>query len=203
MEPDNQETKNILVTSNSYQSDRSKICHAKPKKERVVTDTRSWTKYVTKKNSLSEENIQRSYLGDKDHPPSPILVNHIMTKLRGYKYQDQLKGIYQESDFVNYAYVIECLQKCDIRCFYCHCCCMLIYNYVREPRQWTLERIDNNLGHNKNNVQIACLECNLRRRTIHHERYIETKKLVFIRKLDDKGNIIPSDSCHIESSVSK
>jgi hypothetical protein len=49
--------------------------------------------------------------------------------------------------------------------------------------QWTLERIDNDLGHNKNNVEIACLNCNLRRRTMYHERYLFTKELNIIKKI--------------------
>ena len=28
--------------------------------------------------------------------------------------------------------------------------------------QWTLDRIDNNIGHSKENVVICCLKCNLK-----------------------------------------
>ena len=58
----------------------------------------------------------------------------------------------------------------------------VLYKNVREPLQWTLERIDNDYGHNHDNVTIACLECNLRRRTMYHERYVFTKQLV-IKKI--------------------
>ena len=63
----------------------------------------------------------------------------------------------------------------------------LLYRHVRESTQWTLERIDNDHGHNRNNVEIACLGCNLRRRCMYHERFVFTKQLQ-IRKLSDTEN---------------
>ena len=49
-------------------------------------------------------------------------------------------------------------------------------------KQWSLERIENQYGHNKENVEIACLSCNLGRRTMYHERYLFTKQLEIIKK---------------------
>jgi hypothetical protein len=57
----------------------------------------------------------------------------------------------------------------------------ILYEHVREPKQWSLERIDNDYGHNKNNVEIACLSCNLRRKTMYHERFIFTKQLNIVK----------------------
>jgi hypothetical protein len=48
---------------------------------------------------------------------------------------------------------------------------------VRENKQWTLDRIDNNLGHNEDNVVIACLECNLKRRRTNQSKFLFTKQL--------------------------
>jgi len=58
----------------------------------------------------------------------------------------------------------------------------VLYEIVREPMQWTLERINNDFGHNYGNVEIACLNCNLHRRTMYHERYLFTKELNIIKK---------------------
>jgi len=47
--------------------------------------------------------------------------------------------------------------------------------------QWTLERINNDFGHNNDNVVIACLQCNVERRTMYQGRYqyaAEFKKVV-------------------------
>jgi hypothetical protein len=51
--------------------------------------------------------------------------------------------------------------------------------------------LDNPYGHNCENVVIACLSCNLRRRTTHFERYLSTKRICAgVVKLDgDEGAI--------------
>ena len=56
-------------------------------------------------------------------------------------------------------------------------------SYCYKNKQWTLERIDNGMGHNKDNVEIACLLCNLRRRTMYHERYVFTKQMMNVVKI--------------------
>ena len=60
-------------------------------------------------------------------------------------------------------------------CYYCNSRVFVWYTNVREPKQWTLDRIDNHNGHNVDNVKIACLACNLKRRTTDHVRYKYTK----------------------------
>jgi hypothetical protein len=102
-------------------------------------------------------------------------------KINSYKGQDVKKGLFLESDFVNYEYVLNLLIEKQLKCFYCLEDVLLLYNYVRENKQWTLERIDNKIGHNRGNVEIACLLCNLRRRTMYHERYVFTKQLCVVK----------------------
>jgi hypothetical protein len=48
-----------------------------------------------------------------------------------------------------------------------------------------VDRIDNNCGHNKGNIVIACLECNLRRGTMDSNRFKLGKQLKFIKKDHD------------------
>ena len=64
-----------------------------------------------------------------------------------------------------------------MKCFYCTCNMYLIYENVRQMNQWTLDRIDNSIGHNKNNLVISCLECNLKRRNIDKDKFLFTKRL--------------------------
>ena len=64
-----------------------------------------------------------------------------------------------------------------MKCFYCCCEVYLIYETVRQMNQWTLDRIDNSFGHNKNNLVISCLECNLKRRNIDKDKFLFTKRL--------------------------
>ena len=50
-----------------------------------------------------------------------------------------------------------------------------------DPQFASLDRIDNSIGHNKENVVIACLQCNVGRKTMHQGRYAFTKQLVITK----------------------
>ena len=60
---------------------------------------------------------------------------------------------------------------------------MLFYKECKQDNQWTLDRIDNSMGHNTNNVVISCLECNLKRRNTDLKKFLYTKQLS-IKKID-------------------
>jgi hypothetical protein len=113
-----------------------------------------------------------------------LAKRQIMHKIYGYKSQDIEKDKYDPTKFVDYDFVCGLLLEKDFKCYYCSESVYIFYNFVRENKQWTLERIDNSVGHNKDNVQVACLLCNLRRRTMHHERYLKTKQMIHVKKLE-------------------
>jgi hypothetical protein len=112
------------------------------------------------------------------------LRRQVGAKISGYKCQDVKKGIYDESKFVRFDDVIALMNSRKMACFYCKKQALLFYEYSRDSAQWTLERIDNKHGHNTDNVEIACLNCNLRRRTMYHERYVFTKQMGTVRLLE-------------------
>lgn len=148
----------------------------KDRKKRIVSTTKEW-KFCT---SELEIDNQYDYIVDSCKINKTVR-GQIQQKIRGYKYQDIEKELYDSKIFIDFDFVIDLLQKTKIKCFYCNNEVFIIYQYVREPRQWTIERIDNAMGHNKDNVVIACLNCNLRRRTIYYERYLMTKQLRIIK----------------------
>jgi hypothetical protein len=114
-----------------------------------------------------------------------LIIQQIKQKMSSYKHQDQLKGIYDYDNSINSVeYILSLLVQCQLNCFYCTNKVNVIYEKVCESTQWTLERIDNNIGHNYDNVCIACLKCNIRRRTMHQKRYIFTKKCTVV-ELED------------------
>ena len=82
---------------------------------------------------------------------------------------------------VSLSFVLDLLLKSNLSCFYCKQPVLLWYEFAREPKQWSLERIDNSFGHNHDNVEVACLSCNLKRRCMYHERYLYTKQLVITK----------------------
>lgn len=115
---------------------------------------------------------------------SKIYIQGINKKISSYRSQDINKSKFDANLFIDYQFIIEKLFNCKLECFYCKKKVMIIYPIVRESSQWSLERIDNNFGHNKNNVEIACLTCNLKRRTMYHQKYISSQKFGKLIKID-------------------
>jgi len=116
---------------------------------------------------------------------SKIYIQGINKKISSYRSQDINKSKFNSYLFIDYEFIIEKLFTCKLECFYCKKKVMIIYPIVRESSQWSLERIDNNFGHNKNNVEIACLTCNLKRRTMYHQKYISSQKFGKLIKIND------------------
>jgi len=152
----------------------------KEKSKRVITQSKKWD--FTQEDLIIEnqqkllnqiENHQKKHENPKIH----FLIQQINNKICGYKSQDLEKNLYMPTEFVDFAFVVHQLHKSPL-CFYCREPVQLLYEFVREPKQWTLDRMDNALGHNRGNVEIACLRCNLRRRLMHHERFVFTKQLL-------------------------
>lgn len=111
-----------------------------------------------------------------------FVSQQIRQKMYGYRAQDIMNGIFDINRFVKLTDIINKCRDCKLLCFYCHEPMLILYEFVRDPKQWTVERIDNDYGHNHDNFEIACLSCNCRRRTIHFERYLLTKRLRDIKK---------------------
>ena len=109
------------------------------------------------------------------------IIKQIETKLCNYKQQDLLKKIYNEVDFITFDTVINKLYECHLNCYYCKEKIFLLYNIVREMKQWTLDRNNNDIGHNTNNVVISCLDCNLKRRRINMNSFLFTKQLNIVK----------------------
>jgi hypothetical protein len=110
------------------------------------------------------------------------LIKQIHRKIAGYKSQDVEKGLYDPVNFVDCSGVVRLLRECELTCYYCRSAVLLTYEFARDPRQWTLERINNGVGHTATNVEIACLKCNIRRRTMFSEKYVMTKRMQTVIK---------------------
>ena len=66
---------------------------------------------------------------------------------------------------------------------------LILSKKVRDQQQWTLDRIDNSLGHHKDNVVISCLQCNLKRRTTEIDRFTFTKQLKITKLSESESEI--------------
>jgi hypothetical protein len=115
-----------------------------------------------------------------------IISNTIASELRkkqnSYKRQDIDKKKYNEQSFIQINEIYEKMLESNMKCYYCREKVCIFYNEVRQPNQWTLERIDNMLGHSSKNTVIACLDCNLKRRDKNSNAFQFAKQLV-IKKI--------------------
>jgi len=159
-----------------------KVALEKPKKKRVCTTDDEWTNMLAKFKDISDIDVIEILENTPEN--AKILVSHIRSKIHGYASQDRNKGLYDADKFVCFQEVVELLKSSSVECFYCHERVLLLYTFVRDTKQWTLERKDNSLGHNRDNVVLACLSCNVKRKCMKMERYILTKQLDHIEKLD-------------------
>ena len=123
------------------------------------------------------------YLDMKCGEHMELIKKILMKKLQGYRYQDIKKCILCEPKFITFDKMIERLVESKLQCFYCNCDLTIIYDDCRQKNQWTLDRIDNSCGHNKDNILIACLECNLKRRDMDKDKFYFTQNLQ-IKKID-------------------
>ena len=110
-----------------------------------------------------------------------IVVQQIKTKIYGYKQQDIIKKHLKEENFITFQCVIEKMIDCELKCRYCKEEMLVLYDVSREMYQWSVDRIDNNFGHNVDNFHLACLECNLKRRRRTDEKFLFTKQLNIIK----------------------
>jgi 5-methylcytosine-specific restriction endonuclease McrA len=116
-------------------------------------------------------------------PPLKHILREIDTKRKAYIYQDKNHEIYDPRYSITTERIVELLVGAELLCHYCREICQVAYKESMCRRQWTLDRIDNNYGHNDANVVIACLDCNLKRGTMDAERFRQGKQFTF-RKVE-------------------
>uniref|UniRef100_A0A6C0JC68 HNH nuclease domain-containing protein n=1 Tax=viral metagenome TaxID=1070528 RepID=A0A6C0JC68_9ZZZZ len=109
-----------------------------------------------------------------------FIKKEVERKITGYKNQD-IKKTKLEENLITYEQCLEKLVISKLKCYYCKKECLLTYENVREESQWTLDRLDNSQGHNKDNVVICCLKCNLKRRTLDDKKFKFSKQMRIIK----------------------
>jgi len=127
------------------------------------------------------EVLRRLIADDTTLEERKFFIKEIKNKLDGYARQDVANGVLDLSAIISLDATIELLLIGKLKCVYCRECCQLIYKDVMAPRQWTLDRVDNDQGHSGDNVTLACLACNLQRRTMDAERFKFGKQLRIVK----------------------
>jgi len=113
---------------------------------------------------------------------SKIVIQEINKKISGYKQQDIIKKKLDRKQFITFESVVKKMIECELKCRYCRESMNILYDISREAKQWSVDRIDNELGHNINNFHLACLDCNLKRRRRTDEKFLFTKQLNIVKQ---------------------
>ena len=132
---------------------------------------------------LHEEQVKliNKYFLELDDDMSKFITKELDSKMQGYKAQDNKRQF--ECELINRDEIVEKLLISRLLCNYCKHRVKVLFKEVRDNRQWTLDRIDNDIGHSKENTVICCLKCNLERRRLDFDKFKFTKQLK-IKKTD-------------------
>ena len=132
----------------------------------------------------NQRNIINQIFMQEQCEKSELFIVEIQKKINGYKQQDKKKKIYDDEQIISTDETIEKLVISKLSCHYCRSNLFILYNNNLEKKQWTLDRINNDLCHSCDNTVICCLECNLKRRNTNKEKFEFTKKLKIIKNHD-------------------
>jgi hypothetical protein len=194
---ESEDKKKIVITGTNNKYQMNKLI--KPKNENQIkkrvesekwTFTESYYDYASQLkllNDLSNNNY------DSYDEVSKITLHEITKKISGYKQQDKLKKMLDESKFLTLQTVLRKLIECELRCHYCKAELKVLYDISRQMTQWSVDRIDNDKGHNDDNFHIACLECNLKRRRRSDDKFLFTKQLKLVKTCGDIKEDIKED----------
>ena len=157
------------------------------KKNKKRVETVNWDFALEKYEYQNQMNMIKSIKENKytyNDSISKIAIQQINKKIYGYKQQDLIKKHYDETNFIHLQSIIDKMVSCELKCYYCSNEMNVLYDISREMKQWSVDRIDNDLGHNLDNYYLACLECNLKRRRRSDDKFLFTKQLKLV-KIDD------------------
>lgn len=172
---------NITGTSNRYQMKKlTNNSYDKESKKRVESE--KWTFSEEHYKYENQLKMIQDISNNKTDEVCKIAIQEISKKIYGYKQQDILKKRYDEKNFLTFESVINKIIDCELKCRYCTKEMNVLYDISREMTQWSVDRINNDLGHNIGNFHLACLECNLKRRRRTDEKFLFTKQLNIIKQ---------------------
>ena len=111
-----------------------------------------------------------------------IILKEIENKISSYRQQDLLKKHFDEKQFITSEILIPKMVESNMKCYYCSCEMFILYENVREMSQWSVDRIDNSMGHNKDNFVLSCLNCNIKRRKRSSDKFLFSKQMNIIKQ---------------------
>lgn len=117
------------------------------------------------------EELNNEFIKEKPKPNHNIqIMNNIYHKLQGYKKQDLDSDRYDDDKFIEEEEVKEILCNQGNKCLYCW--------KTLKTDDWSLDRVDNNYGHNTTNCIASCIKCNTQRKDEFYNVFYRKKALV-------------------------
>jgi hypothetical protein len=171
---------NITGTANRYHMKKLNKPIDKELKKRVESE--KWTFSEEHYNYENQLKMIQNISNNITDEVSKIAIQQINRKLYSYKQQDIIKKFFNNDKFLTFESVINKMIECQLKCRYCTKEMNVLYDISREMRQWSVDRINNDLGHNIGNFHLACLDCNLKRRRRTDEKFLFTKQLNIIKQ---------------------
>jgi len=184
-------TKNVIFNVRKINEKRQSIEPLKKNKNKKRVEAENWTfnsdDYAHENQIKNIKNLFENNYISKDEM-SKIVLQQINRKIYGYKQQDIIKKLLDTEKFINLESIINKMIECELKCYYCKCEMNILYDIVREMKQWTVDRINNDLGHNIDNYYLACLECNLKRRRRSDDKFLFTKQMKLVKICEVSNN---------------
>ena len=178
------ETKSIMFNAVNKRTKKSLIEDHKQNKDKKRVVAENWTftpdDYAYEKQIYNIKTIAENNYQSIDQT-TKIVLQQINKKIYGYKQQDIIKKLLHAEKFITLESVINRMVECELKCYYCNCEMNVLYDISREMKQWSVDRIDNDLGHNIDNYYLACLECNLKRRRRSDDKFLFTKQMKLVK----------------------
>ena len=155
------------------------IINSTIKEERkIITDNKLNIDIELYTNIEKQINILYKIYNNEEFFEKQLIVSQIKNKINNYKSQDIKKDIHDYENLISFDNIIKKMISSKLECHYCNIKTYILYNKVREPRQWTLDRINNFDEHTNTNTVICCLSCNISRRRKNSTKFLFTKQLV-------------------------
>ena len=178
---ENKKNITILGTNNRYLIKRANQVKTLPKIRAIINKYNLPMEHMDFNRQLFLLKEINDKVGE-NNKEKDIIVKEIIKKISSYKQQDLLKKHFDENKFITYDILLEKLIESNLKCYYCNCEMYILYENVRELSQWTVDRIDNTKGHNKDNFVLSCLNCNIKRRTKSSDKFLFTKQLNIVKQ---------------------
>jgi hypothetical protein len=193
MEEKEQEDKRVLIngTNNKYQINKLTRAKVEIKKRKSSEKWGLTEEYFTADKqefiikALFDGVNFKTTSNNLDANFFNIINTELNKKISSYKQQDIIRKLLDAEKFIDLNTVITKLYECNLECYYCKDKMFLLYEMAREMKQWSVDRINNDLGHNRDNIVMACLDCNLKRRRKGKDAFLFTKQLTIVKSQEN------------------